>query len=103
MLNDFDVTQNIRLVEKLKYELLSSVSDLFSEMFSQSDNNDRVETLADIIIFTYMLANILGVSNSAVDAKAVSKLKLNIVEQNILYSQSVNLLKHIMRKGGTDV
>ena len=77
--------------------------NLFSDMFSQSDNNDRVETLADIIIFTYMLANILGVSNSTVDSKAINKLKLNIVEQNILYSQSVNLLKHIMRNGGSDV
>ena len=102
MPNEPDVTQKIRIAEKLKCEILSSVSDLYSEIFSQSDADERAQTLADIIIFTYMLGNIFGVSNSSIDSKAVSKLRLNIVEENILYSQSMNLLKHIMRTGGSD-
>ena len=32
MIDDFDVTQNIKLIEKLKCELLMSVSELFYEM-----------------------------------------------------------------------
>ena len=103
MPNDFDVTQNIKLVEKLKSELLSSVSELFSEMLSPSNNNERSEILADIIIFTYILGDKLGISNNYIDSKAASKLKLNIVNQNILYMQSVNLLKHITRGGGHHV
>lgn len=105
MPDDFDVTQNIKLVEKLKSEILSSVSDLFSQMIMPSKNlaansNERAQILADIIIFTYILGDKLGITNSVIDAKAASKLKLNIVEQNILYTQSVNLLKHITRNGG---
>lgn len=103
MPNEFDITQNIKLVEKLKSELLSSVSELFSQMLSPSINNDRSQTLADIIIFTYILANKLGISNNSIDLKVASKLKLNIVEQNILYTQSVNLLKHITRGGGNHI
>jgi hypothetical protein len=99
--DDFDVTQNIKLVEKLKSELLSSVSELFSDMLVPINNNERAQTLADIIIFTYILADKLGITNTMIDSKAASKLKLNIVEQNILYTQSVNLLKHITRSGGT--
>ncbi len=101
MPDDFDVTQNIKLVEKLKSELLSSVSELFSDMLVPINNNERAQTLADIIIFTYILADKLGITNTMIDSKAASKLKLNIVEQNILYTQSVNLLKHITRSGGT--
>ena len=103
MPDDFDITQNIKLVEKLKSELLSSVSDLFSQMLLASNNNDRSQTLADIIIFTYILGDKLGISNTTIDSKAASKLKLNIVEQNVLYTQSVNLLKHITRNGGSHV
>ena len=88
MPDDFDITQNIKLVEKLKCELLSSVSDLFLQMLAPSNNNERAETFADIIIFTYILADKLGIGNNTIDMKAASKLKLNIVEQNILHSQS---------------
>ena len=65
--DDFDVTQNIKLVEKLKSEILSSVSDLFSQMIMPSKNlaansNERAQILADIIIFTYILGDKLGIT-----------------------------------------
>lgn len=98
--DDFDVTQNIKLIEKLKSELLASVSELFCEMTEKHDINDLAETFADIIIFNYILADRLGINNSVVNMKAVNKLKLNIVRKNILYTESVNLLRHIERGGG---
>ncbi len=99
-MEDIDVTQNIKLVEKLKSELLSSVAELYSQMLSPNDTRNMTETFSEIIIFTYLLGNKLGIGSEAIDLKAASKLKLNIVEKNILYSESVNLLKHISRNGG---
>ena len=100
MPDDIDVTQNIKLVEKLKAELLASVSELYSQMLLNVDNNARAETFADIIIFSYILADKLGVNNNLVSSKAINKLKLNIVNKNILYTQSVNLLRHMSHDGG---
>lgn len=100
MPDDIDITQNIKLVEKLKSELLASVSELYSQMLLSVDNNTRAETFADIIIFSYILADKLGINNNLVSSKAINKLKLNIVNKNILYTQSVNLLRHMSRDGG---
>ena len=99
-MEDIDVTQNIKLVEKLKSELLSSVAELYRQMFSATDIKDMTETISDVIIFTYLLGNKLGIGSEAIDLKAVSKLKLNVVEKNILYNESLRLLKHISRNGG---
>lgn len=101
MPDDFDIAQNIKLVEKLKCELLAAVSNLFAQTLTQ--NNDRTQTFADIIIFTYILADKLGINSNTIDTKAVGKLKLNLAKQNILYVQSVNLLKHLTRSGGNNV
>lgn len=92
-----DITQSIKLVEKLKSELLTSVADLYSNMLSPNDD-ERVDIFADIIIFTYILANKLGINNNTIDAKIVNKLKLSILEDNILYTELVGLLKHIDKK-----
>ena len=42
MIDDFDVTQNIKLIEKLKCELLMSVSELFCEMNEKHEFIDLV-------------------------------------------------------------
>ncbi len=101
MIDDFDVTQNIKLIEKLKCELLMSVSELFCEMNEKHEIDDLVEIFARIIIFNYVLADKLGINNKVIDAKVIDKLKLNIIgEKNILYSEFVRLLRHVEQNGG---
>ena len=52
MIDDFDVTQNIKLIEKLKCELLMSVSELFCEMNEKHEIDDLVEYIYSLSSMT---------------------------------------------------
>ncbi|WP_458788451.1 MazG-like family protein, partial [Vallitalea sediminicola] len=70
---DFDITKTIRIIERLKSQLLSNVSALFSNMAegNTGGNNENIDILADIIILSYLLSDRLGVSNEALDVKLI--------------------------------
>ncbi len=97
---DFDITKNIRTIEMLKSQLLSGVSDLHADLLNVSiDRDERSEILADILIVTYLLANRLGVSHKSLDAKAIHKLKLGMLEDNdALHDDLTALFKHINKQ-----
>lgn len=75
---DFDITKTIRIIERLKSQLLSNVSALFSNMAegNNSDNNENIDILADMIILSYLLSDRLGASNEELDVKLINKLRL---------------------------
>lgn len=94
---EFDITKNIKLIEKLKSDILSSVSSLYESMLkSKGDLGERTDKLADIIIFSYLLANRIGIDNKTLDAKIINKIRASIlVENGILNNDAIALLKHI--------
>lgn len=94
---EFDITKNIKLIEKLKSDILSSVSSLYEGMLkSKGDLEERTDKLADIIIYSYLLANRIGVDNKTLDAKIINKIRASIlVENGMLNSDAIALLKHI--------
>lgn len=75
---DFDITKTIKIIERLKSQILSNVSTLFSNMAdgNMDINNENIDILADIIILSYLLSDKLGVSNEGLDIKLINKLRL---------------------------
>ena len=81
---DFDLTGSIKVIEWLKAELLGSVSLLYRILLkgSKASQDGITESLAGIIILTYLLAKRLGIEFSTVDSKLQNKLKVGILEED---------------------
>mgnify|MGYP003288426394 FL=1 len=58
-----DVTKNVKIIEWMKKELILSVGDVFDLIFKGVKPLDEAlqDTLANIIMITYLLAKRLGV------------------------------------------
>ena len=61
-----DVTKNVKIIEWMKKELILSVGDVFDLIFKGVKPLDEAlqDTLANIIMKTYLLAKRLGISFS---------------------------------------
>lgn len=81
---NIDITKNIRVIEWLKSELLTTVSSLFSLLVKGvKDGQEAIlDVLANIILVTYLLGKRLGLSFEDIDSKVQRKVKLGIVEEH---------------------
>lgn len=94
------IAKNIRIIEWLKADLLTSVSFLFRGMLRDGEEH-LVDALASLIINCYVLGRRLGISFSRLDLKLESKLRQNIEENHELekwYSDLSLLLTHLADK-----
>lgn len=78
-IEEIDVIQRLKMIEKLKSALLSKVADLFYNM-SETDGEEGSSTqiLAEITMLSYMLANRLGAPYEVIDLKLLDKLKCEL-------------------------
>ncbi|MGL4912582.1 MAG: MazG-like family protein [Romboutsia sp.] len=98
-----DVTRNVKIMEWMKTELLMSVGDLFNLIFKGVKPLDETlqDTLANIIMITYLLAKRLGISFTEIDYKIKEKLRLGIKEEHSIerwYGELSQLKKHMDNK-----
>lgn len=98
-----DVTKNVKIIEWMKNEILMSVSDLFNLLFKGVKPIDETlqDTLANIIMTTYLLAKRLGISFKDIDYKINEKIKIGIKEGHSVeswYGDLSNLKKHMDNK-----
>ena len=87
-----DVTKNVKIIEWMKKELILSVGDVFDLIFK------GVNTLANIIMITYLLAKRLGISFSEIDYKIKEKIRIGIDQNHSVeswYGDFSNLKKHM--------
>ncbi len=78
-----EIAKNIKMIEGLQCELLSLVSQLFLSMQdSNATTAQRAEILANIEVMVYLLSEKLGVSPKNLDQKAISRMKLGILQQD---------------------
>lgn len=97
---DLDITKNIRIIEKLKSELLSGVAQLYESMLFLGGEHDQEALLADIVIKTYQLSKRLGTDYDTLDEKVIKKLRLAIIQnEDMRYDDAGQLLRHIERPG----
>lgn len=98
-----DIARNVKIMGWMKTELLMSVGDLFNLMFKGVKPLDEAlqDTLANIIMITYLLAKRLGISFNEMDYKIKEKIKLGINENHSIerwYGELSELKKHIDNK-----
>lgn len=81
---DLGITKNIRWLEWLKSELLTSVADLFRILASGGKASQEVlaDCLASIIIACYLLGKRLGIHFALIDQKVGDKVRLGILEEH---------------------
>lgn len=97
---ELDVTKNINLIEQLKCRLLEDVSLLYDNMLKRpSDNRERTEILADIILAAALLAGRLGQEPEVLEDIILKKIRLGLLEENNpLYHTHTAILRHITGK-----
>ena len=59
-----EITKNIKIIEWMKTELIISLGDLFNLLFKGTRPVDQIlqDTLANIVMVTYLLSKRLGIS-----------------------------------------
>ena len=95
-----DVTKNVKIIEWMKKELILSVGDVFDLIFKGVKPLDEAlqDTLANIIMVTYLLAKRLGISFNEIDYKIKEKIKIGIEQYHSVenwYGDFSNLKKHM--------
>lgn len=98
-----DITKNVKIMEWMKTELILSLGDLFNLIFKGVKPLDEAlqDTLANIIMITYLLGKRLGISFTDIDYKVKEKIKIGIDENHSVeswYGDLSNLKKHIDNK-----
>lgn len=95
-----DVTKNVKIIEWMKKEIILSVGDVFDLIFKGVKPLDEAlqDTLANIIMITYLLAKRLGISFSEIDYKIKEKIRIGIDQNHSVeswYGDFSNLKKHM--------
>lgn len=96
---ELDITGTLKIIEKLKCQMLMDVAQLFSGLSEPSTNAniERGDLLADIVILSYLLSKKLGIPYSQIDRRIINKIRLGLVESNPLdkwHQELAELLKH---------
>lgn len=97
---NLEVTRNVKIIEWMKKEIVVSIGDLFNLLFKGVGplNEALQDTIANIIMVTYLLAKRLGISFSDLDYKIKEKIKTAVDEDHSIerwYGDLTNLKKHI--------
>ncbi len=98
-----DITKNVKIIEWMKKEIIMSVGDLFDLIFKGVKPLDEAlqDTLANIIMITYLLGKRLGISFKEIDYKIREKIKIGIDENHSVenwYGDFSNLKNHIDKR-----
>lgn len=99
---NIDVTKNIKMIEWLKSEMLTTIASLYEILAKgMRDSQDAlIDVLSNVILVTYLLARRLGISFSSIDARLDEKMRLGILENHKLedwYGDLSDLKQHLDR------
>lgn len=100
--NSIDITKNIKIIEWLKSELLSSLASLFEILVKgiKGRQDAIADILANIILVTYVLGRRLGINYTSLDMKIQDKIKLGVLEDHKVeswFGDLSSLKKHMDR------
>lgn len=101
--NGLDITKNIKVIDWLKSELLSSVATLFEVLVKgiKGQKDILTDVLANIILVTYVLGQRLGIGYDKMDRKIEDKIKLGVLEDHKLenwFGDLSALRRHLKRE-----
>jgi hypothetical protein len=101
---DFNIMSDVKVIESLKAQLLGVVSEFFTLMTRGSNIAQEaiLDCISSGIIILYILADRLGYSYTAVDENMQKKLKVGIIEDDVVERQGKNLSRlntHLKERG----
>ncbi len=84
---------DIKIIEDLKAQLLCVIGEFYRLLTKGSNVTQEaiLDCISGAIIILYILADRLGYSYSAVDENIQKKLKVGIIEEDIVEKQGKNL------------
>ncbi len=99
--NQLDITRNIKIIEWLKSELLTDIANLFKALVNgmrEEVSDSLADTLANIILISYLLGKRLGIGYRTIETKIDNKIRLGLVENHDVekyYGDLSELAKHL--------
>jgi len=100
-MSDFDVTRNMRIIDALKSDILSDLAALYKDMAGFGRKADFEDRFAGIVTAAYLLAARLGISFERLDDKAVSLLRLKLLENPEANADASRLLTFLNGRNET--
>ena len=94
MIDELDITKNVRLSQYIIADIIGGTSELCKRMAVGSDSRDVAEALADIIIKSYLLSDTLGIGYSMIDTKVRELISRNKDELDKNFDTTA-LLRHL--------
>ena len=90
---DFNIMSDVKIIEDLKAQLLCMIGEFFKLLTRGSNVAQEaiLDCISSAMIILYVLADRLGYSYSAVDETMKKKLKLGIIEEDLIEKQGKNL------------
>lgn len=79
-----DITRNIRVIEFLKSELLTTVASLYQNLLKGTKVGQDViqDILANLVLVTYLLGKRLGISYGLIDSRIMEKIRIGKLEEH---------------------
>lgn len=101
--HNIDVTKNIKMIEWLKSELLTTIASLYELLVKGVSGSQEAlaDILANIVLVTYLLGKRLGINFSRIDMRIEDKIKLGILEKHKIeewYGDLSDLKQYLDRK-----
>ncbi len=102
---DMDIIKNLRTIEWLKSEILTSVANLYELLARGEDNikEDIEDITSNIILLSYLLGKRLGLNYEDINSNLIDKIKLNLIEDHKIekwYGDLSELLEFIRHNQG---
>lgn len=81
---NIDIIKNVKMIEWLKCELLTSIAKLFELLAKGVENakEDILDIISNIILVSYLLGKRLGLSYDMINLKIENKIKLGMIEEH---------------------
>lgn len=81
---NIDIIRNVKIIEWLKCELLTSIAKLFELLAKGVENtkDDILDIISNVILVSYLLGKRLGLSYETINLKVENKIKLGMIEEH---------------------
>jgi hypothetical protein len=102
---DTDITKNIKVIEFLKSELLTTVAALHQNLLKGTKVGQEAiqDILANLVLVTYLLGKRLGISYSLIDTRLQEKIRIGMLEEHETekwYGDLSDLGEYLKKKKG---